>query len=121
PDDWWRATRAAIPRALEAAGVDAPAIDAIGLSGQMHGATLLDADGDVVRPALIWCDQRTQAECDDITDRVGASRLISLTCNPALTGFTAPKLLWVRRHEPDAWSRVRRVLLPKDYVRYRLT
>ncbi len=121
PDDWWRAAREAIPRVLDAAGLEASAIAAVGFSGQMHGATLLDADGQVVRPALIWCDQRTQAECDEITDRVGAGRLIELTSNPALTGFTAPKLLWVRRHEPDAWRRVRRVLLPKDYVRFRLT
>lgn len=121
PDDWWRACRAAVPRALEAAGLDASAIAAVGFSGQMHGATLLDGSGAIVRPALIWCDQRTQAECDDITERVGRRRLIELTSNPALTGFTAPKLLWVRRHEPDAWARVRRVLLPKDYVRFRLT
>lgn len=121
PDDWWRACRAAVPRVLETAGLDASAIAAVGFSGQMHGATLLDGSGAVVRPALIWCDQRTQAECDDITERVGRRRLIELTSNPALTGFTAPKLLWVRRHEPDAWARVRRVLLPKDYVRFRLT
>lgn len=121
PDDWWRACTEAIPRALEAAGLDGAAISAIGFSGQMHGASLLDRHGDVVRPALIWCDQRTQAECDEITDRVGAARLIEWTCNPALTGFTLPKLLWVRRHEPDAWARVRHVLLPKDYVRFKLT
>jgi xylulokinase len=121
PDDWWRACRQAVPRALEAAGIDAKDVVAIGLSGQMHGATLLDADGRVVRPALIWCDQRTQADCDDLTTRVGAARLIELTSNPALTGFTLPKLLWVRRTEPEAWARVRHVLLPKDYIRYRLT
>lgn len=121
PDDWWRACTEAIPRALEAAGLDGAAISAVGFSGQMHGASLLDRHGDVVRPALIWCDQRTQAECDEITDRVGAARLIEWTCNPALTGFTLPKLLWVRRHEPDAWARVRHVLLPKDYVRFKLT
>lgn len=121
PDDWWRAACEAIPRALSAAGLTGPDVAAIGLSGQMHGSTLLDGDGAVVRPALLWCDQRTQAECDRITDLVGAARLIEWTCNPALTGFTAPKLLWVRDHEPDAWRRVRHVLLPKDYVRYRLT
>ena len=121
PDDWWRAARQAIPRALASAGVDASSIAAIGLSGQMHGATLLDGDGRVVRPALIWCDQRTQADCDALTERIGAARLIELTSNPALTGFTLPKLLWVRRTEPDAWARVRHVLLPKDYIRYRLT
>jgi xylulokinase len=121
PDDWWRACTLAIPRALETAGIEAGAVAAVGFSGQMHGAGLLDRDGQVVRPALIWCDQRTQAECDTITDRIGAARLIEWTCNPALTGFTLPKLLWVRGHEPDAWARVRHVLLPKDYVRYRLT
>lgn len=121
PDDWWRACRQAVPRALEAAGIDATAIDAVGLTGQMHGSTLLDVDGRVVRPALLWCDQRTQAECDSLTEQIGASRLIELTCNPALTGFTLPKLLWVRRTEPEAWARVRHVLLPKDYIRYRLT
>lgn len=121
PDDWWRAAREAIPRALAAAGVEASSITAIGLSGQMHGATLLDAAGAVVRPALIWCDQRTQAECDELTERIGAARLIEWTSNPALTGFTLPKLLWVRRTEPEAWARVRHVLLPKDYIRYKLT
>ena len=121
PDDWWRACRQAVPRSLEAAGIDTADIAAIGLSGQMHGATLLDGDGRVVRPALIWCDQRTQADCDDLTAQIGAARLIELTSNPALTGFTLPKLLWVRRTEPDAWARVRHVLLPKDYIRYRLT
>ncbi|MGV3520113.1 xylulokinase [Luteitalea sp.] len=121
PDDWWRACRQAVPRALLEAGLEASAITAIGLSGQMHGATLLDADGRVVRPALLWCDQRTQAECDNLTERIGAARLIEWTSNPALTGFTLPKLLWVRRTEPEAWARVRHVLLPKDYIRYRLT
>lgn len=121
PDDWWRACRQAVPRVLEAAGFEASAILAIGVSGQMHGATLLDGNGQVVRPALIWCDQRTQAECDELTARIGAARLIEWTSNPALTGFTLPKLLWVRRNEPDAWACVRHVLLPKDYVRYRLT
>lgn len=121
PDDWWRACRQAVPQVLEAAGLDATAITAIGLTGQMHGATLLDGSGAVVRPALIWCDQRTQAECDELTDRIGAARLIEWTSNPALTGFTLPKLLWVRRTEPEAWARVRHVLLPKDYIRFRLT
>lgn len=121
PDDWWGACTRAIPRALEQAGLDGTAIAAVGLSGQMHGASLLDRDGTIVRPALIWCDQRTQAECDQITERIGAARLIELTSNPALTGFTLPKLLWVREHEPEAWRRVRHVLLPKDYVRYKLT
>ncbi|BCS32758.1 xylulokinase [Luteitalea sp. TBR-22] len=121
PDDWWRACRQAVPRALQDAGLQPSDIAAIGLSGQMHGATLLDGAGAVVRPALIWCDQRTQAECDELTTRIGADQLIAWTSNPALTGFTLPKLLWVRRTEPDAWARVRHVLLPKDYIRYKLT
>jgi xylulokinase len=87
----------------------------------MHGSVLLDSNGDVIRPALIWCDQRTDAQCQAITEQVGATRLIELTSNPALTGFTLPKLLWVREHESSAWSNVRTVLLPKDYIRFRLT
>jgi xylulokinase len=121
PDDWWKACTEAVPRALENAGIDASQVAAIGLTGQMHGSTLLDDRGAVVRPALIWCDQRTQEQCDAITERVGAARLIELTYNPALTGFTLPKLLWVREHEPEAWRRVRHVLLPKDYIRFKLT
>ena len=121
PDDWWRAAQLAI-RAVLAKDVCEPAsIRAIGLSGQMHGAVLLDADDQVLRPAIIWCDQRTDAQCRWLTDRVGASRLIALTSNPALTGFTLPKLLWVRDHKPEIWNRVRTVLLPKDYVRLKLT
>jgi xylulokinase len=95
----------------------ADAIACVGLSGQMHGAVLLDAAGDVLRPSIIWCDQRTEAECEWIHDTIGRARLIDLTSNPALTNFTLTKLLWVRRHEPDVWNRVRHVLLPKDYVR----
>src|SRR3954464_1444638 len=92
-----------------------------GLTGQMHGSVFLDAAGEVIRPALLWNDQRTAAECDEITERVGAERLLELAGNPALTGFQAPKLLWLARHEPDAYARVAAVLLPKDYVRLRLT
>ena len=121
PHDWWRATCEAVRGALTATRTPDAAVGAVGFSGQMHGSTLLDRADEVVRPALIWCDQRTADECRDITDRIGASRLIELACNPALTGFTLPKLLWVRRHEPDLWARTRHVLLPKDYVRFRLT
>ena len=121
PRDWWRAACGALRAALGRAGLSGEDITAVGFSGQMHGSVLLDAQGDVIRPALIWCDQRTDAECRAITDKVGAARLIELTCNPALTGFTLPKLLWVREHEPEAWKRVASVLLPKDYVRFRLT
>ena len=121
PRDWWRATTQAVPAALSRAGVKPDSIAAIGFSGQMHGAVLLDEAGEVLRPAIIWCDQRTQQQCEEITERVGAARLIELTANPALTGFTLPKLLWVRHHEPEIWKHVRTVLLPKDYVRWRLT
>jgi xylulokinase len=101
--------------------VSADEIACVGFSGQMHGAVLLDEDEDVLRPALIWCDQRTDAQAQAITSLVGASRLIELTANPALTNFTVTKLVWVREHEPDLWSRFRYFLLPKDYVRLRLT
>jgi xylulokinase len=96
-------------------------VAAVGLTGQMHGAVLLDASGDVLRPAILWNDQRTGAECDAIRRAVGPERLIAITGNDALTGFTAPKLVWVRDHEPNVWRRVAHVLLPKDYVRLRLT
>ena len=121
PDDWWRAVGEAVRLVVSHPSVGADSIWAIGLSGQMHGSTLLDAAGNVVRPALLWCDQRTDVECREITDQVGAARLIEWTLNPALTGFTLPKLLWVRKHEPGLWREVRSVLLPKDYVRFRLT
>lgn len=121
PRDWWRATIAAVRGVLGQPGISAEEIAGVGFSGQMHGATLLDQNLEVLRPALIWCDQRTAEQCRAITERIGAGRLIELTLNPALTGFTLPKLLWVRDHEPDVWRRVRSVLLPKDYARLRLT
>jgi xylulokinase len=121
PALWWNAAIAAIPAALADAGVSGDDVAAVGLGGQMHGAVLLDAADVPVRPAILWNDQRTGAECDEIRERVGMPRLVELTGNDAVTGLTAPKLLWVRRHEPDAWSRVVHLLLPKDYVRLRLT
>src|SRR5258705_4693551 len=121
PRDWWRAARAALKDCVAQTNTNASEIAAIGLSGQMHGLVMLDAAGEVVRPALIWCDQRTEEECRAITERVGAKRLIDLVANPALTGFTLPKIWWVRAHEPELWSRVRSVMLPKDYVRVKLT
>jgi xylulokinase len=114
PEDWWRASQAALARL----GVDAPTV---GLSGQMHGLVCLDQRDRVLRPAILWNDQRTGAECAEIEERVGLERLISLTGNRALPGFTAPKLLWLRNHEPDVYRRIRRITLPKDYVRFRLT
>ncbi len=121
PADWWRAACGAIKECMTQAGATAGEVGAIGLSGQMHGLVLLDAAGEVLRPALIWCDQRTEEECRAITERVGAKPLIELTANPALTGFTLPKIWWVRAHEPEIWSRVRSIMLPKDYVRFKLT
>jgi xylulokinase len=115
PEDWWRAAEAA----LEAVGASTAL--GIGLSGQMHGLVLLDDADRVLRPAILWNDQRTAAECAEIETQLGLERLVALTGNRALTGFTAPKLLWVRRHEPDVYRRIARVLLPKDYVRLRLT
>jgi xylulokinase len=117
PDDWWRATEIVL-RSLRA---ETGAPHAIGLSGQMHGLVALDGRGRPLRPAILWNDQRTARECAEIEERIGLSRLIALTGNRALPGFTAPKLLWLRRHEPDLWSQVRSVMLPKDYVRLRLT
>jgi xylulokinase len=121
PEDWWRACGLAVRNALERAHLSGGQIRCVGFSGQMHGAVMLDAHDAVVRPALIWCDVRTEKQCLDFTRKVGAERLIRLTCNPALPNFTLTKLLWVRENEPENWSRVRSVLLPKDYVRFRLT
>jgi xylulokinase len=121
PADWWRACQMAVRQALSESGLAPGAIQAIGLSGQMHGAVLLDAAGDVVRPAIIWCDQRTEAECRWLDATVGPARLLELTANPALTNFTVTRLLWVRTHEPALWARVRHLLLPKDYVRFRMS
>jgi len=121
PEDWWRACGIAVPEALQCAGVTADQIACVGFSGQMHGAVLLDAADRVLRPALIWCDQRTAAECAQLNSQLGEQKIIELTSNPALTNFTLTKLLWVRNHEPAIWQRFRRFLLPKDYVRLRLT
>ncbi len=121
PLDWWAAACRAIPECLAKGKTEARDIAGIGLTGQMHGMVLLDADSEVLRPALIWCDQRTEEQCKAITEKIGARRLIELTANPALTGFTLPKIWWVQQHEPEIWKRVRSVLLPKDYLRFRLT
>ncbi len=121
PDLWWRGAVAGIRAVLADTGLDPAAIAGVGLTGQMHGLVLLDAAGQVLRPALLWNDQRTAAQCDQIRQQVGRERLIQLTGNDALTGFTAPKLLWVRQHEPAIYARIAHVLLPKDYVRLRLS
>ena len=121
PHDWDQATGSVVKHSIAAAGINSGDISAVGLAGQMHGAVLLDEQDIVLRPALIWCDQRTQAQCDWLNAKLGERRIIELTCNPALTNFTLTKLLWVRDNEPGIWKRFRRVLLPKDYVRFRLT
>ncbi len=121
PHDWWRATVASVRAVLEQARIAGPQVGAVGLTGQMHGLTLLDRRGGVLRPAILWNDQRTGSQCAAITQRVGAQRVQRLTGNPILPGFTAPKLAWVQEHEPDVFGRIDRVLLPKDYVRWRLT
>ncbi len=121
PHLWWDGTVAAIRAVLASTGVPGDDVVAVGLTGQMHGAVLLDGADEVLRPAILWNDQRTGAECDLIREIVGPERLVAITGNDALTGFTAPKLVWVRDHEPEIWGRVAHVLLPKDYVRLRLT
>ncbi len=119
PSDWWAAAVNSIQHVLRE--TNAGDIAAIGLTGQMHGLVLLDDDGAVLRPAILWNDQRCATECDDIRRRLGKERLIQISGNDALTGFTAPKILWVRDHEPEVYGRARHVLLPKDYLRYKLT
>jgi xylulokinase len=121
PEDWWRAAREAIAGAMAASELTGSEIEAVGLTGQMHGCVMLDAEAKVLRPALIWCDQRTQPQCDWLTEKIGFERLIELTCNPALPNFTLTKLLWVREHQPEIFAKIAHVLCPKDYVRYRLT
>jgi xylulokinase len=122
PQHWWAGVTRSVRAALAEAGADGAAVAAVGLTGQMHGLVLLDGDGHVLRPAILWNDQRTAAQCDAIRERLGGrDRLVKITGNDALTGFTAPKILWVREHEPAVYALARRVLLPKDYVRLRLT
>ncbi|MCY3780349.1 MAG: xylulokinase [Chloroflexi bacterium] len=121
PTDWWDGICASIRRALAESGLRDEDISAIGLTGQMHGLVLLDEAGEVLRPSILWNDQRTGTQCDAMTARIGADRLLELTGNPAVTGFTAPKILWVRDEEPHVYARAKQVLLPKDYIRYKLT
>lgn len=121
PDNWWAACQAAVKGVLATAGVGGSAVKGVGLSGQMHGVTVLDEAGAVVRPALIWCDQRSQQQVDSINAKLGAATVLRATANPVLTGFTLPKLLWIRDHEPAQFDRIRHLMLPKDYIRYQLT
>ena len=120
PAEWWRATREVLGRVSSACRETGGEIVGMGLTGQMHGSVFLDVDGDVIRPALLWNDQRTGHQCEEITDTVGPQRIVEITGNPALTGFQAPKVLWLRDEEPTNFDRVAHVLLPKDYVRYKL-
>jgi xylulokinase len=121
PVHWWAATVTSIQRVLNEGGLEPMQVAGVGLTGQMHGLVLLDARGVVLRPCIMWNDQRTAAQCAAITQKVGAERVLQLTGNPVLPGFTAPKLVWVREHEPEVYKRIATVLLPKDYVRYHLT
>jgi xylulokinase len=122
PQEWWEGTAKSIRQALATAKITAREVAAVGLTGQMHGLVLLDAESRVLRPAILWNDQRTGAECDEIRSRLGGREaLVKATGNDALTGFTAPKILWVRKHEPEVYARAALVLLPKDYIRLRLT
>ncbi|MEM9598580.1 MAG: xylulokinase [Acidobacteriota bacterium] len=121
PELWWRAVRESVRLAMDRAGADPASIRCVGLTGQMHGLVLLDEMGRVLRPAILWNDQRAAVECAEIRRRLGLEKLVGLTGNDAFPGFTAPKLMWVRKHEPEVYARIRHVLLPKDFVRHRLT
>jgi xylulokinase len=121
PTEWWQAASISILNVLAEAGIDGRQVAAVGMTGQMHGLVLLDGQGRVLRPAILWNDQRTQAECDEIHARIGREKFIQITGNVALTGFTAPKILWVQHNEPEIYRQAKHVLLPKDYVRFRLT
>ena len=121
PREWWTGIAKSIHQALKMANVPGSAVTAIGLTGQMHGLVLLDEQGEVLRPAILWNDQRTGAQCDEMRTRLGKEHLIQITGNDALTGFTAPKILWVQQNEPEIYAKARHILLPKDYIRYRLT
>jgi xylulokinase len=119
PADWWQATVVGVQRVL--ANVEPSQVKGLGLTGQMHGLVLLDSAGEVLRPCIMWNDQRTGSQCAAITERLGFDRVIEWTANPVLPGFTAPKIVWVRQNEPRVYARVARVLLPKDFIRYKLT
>ncbi len=121
PADWWQGTVQAVKRALQRAEIDPLLVQGVGLTGQMHGSVFLDEKGEVLRPAILWCDQRTARECEEITQIVGEEKLMSINCNPVLPGFTAPKILWLKNNEPHLYEKVAKVLLPKDYIRFLLT
>lgn len=121
PLDWWNAVCGTTKAVIAKAGISASEIKGVGLSGQMHGLVMLDKSGNVLRKSIIWCDQRTAKECEEITQKVGAENLIKITANPALTGFTASKIMWVKNNEPEIYEKCAHILLPKDFIRYKLT
>jgi xylulokinase len=121
PEDWWTATRDGIKELINSSEIKGESIKGIGFSGQMHGLVLLDKENNVLRPAILWCDQRTQEECDYLNKEIGQDKVSQFTGNMALTGFTAPKLLWVRKHEEEIFNKIEHILLPKDYIRFKLT
>lgn len=121
PADWWNAVIASLKEIISKSGVSSKNIVGIGLSGQMHGLVMLDESGEVIRPSIIWCDSRTGEECLEITRLVGKDKLIEITANPAIAGFTAAKIMWVKKHEPQNYAKTKHILLPKDYIRYKLT
>lgn len=121
PDDWWNACVSTVQQVLQNSGISPADVAGIGISGQMHGLVMTDSQGAPLYPCILWCDGRTGEECREITERVGAARLIEITANPALTGFTAGKVLWMRRHRPELYAKCRQMMLPKDYLRFRLT
>ena len=121
PADWWNAVHTSVKTVMAESGVNPADVAGIGLSGQMHGLVMLDEDNNVLRNSIIWCDGRTGDECVQIESIIGRARLIEITANPALTGFTASKIMWVKNHEPEIWEKCRHILLPKDYIRFMLT
>lgn len=121
PADWWNAASSTVRKVITESGINSGEIAGVGLSGQMHGLVMLDENGEVLRRSIIWCDQRTAAEVDEMNEKLGREKLIEITANPALTGWTAAKILWVKNNEPDIFSKCRHILLPKDYIRYKLT
>ena len=121
PEDWRDAALETIAKVVKDSGVAADDIKGLGISGQMHGLVMLDEAGNVLRPSIIWCDQRTGEEVEDMNRMLGAEKIIQITANPAVTGFTAAKILWVKKHEPELYAKCAHILLPKDYIRYKLT
>ena len=121
PMDWWNASVNGITDVIRESGIPASEIKGIGLSGQMHGLVMLDAEGKVIRNSIIWCDQRTGKEVVEITEKVGRDRLVEITANPAITGFTAAKIMWIKNNEPRNYEKCKHILLPKDFIRYMLT